>query len=32
VQERCQIERPGLLAHEGTQVRCFFPLVAEEVA
>lgn len=31
VQPRCQNERPGLLAHEGAQVRCFFPLVAEEV-
>ncbi|WP_066254727.1 ABC transporter ATP-binding protein [Hydrogenophaga flava] len=32
VQPRCQNERPGLLAHEGTEVRCFFPLVTEEVA
>lgn len=32
VQERCQTERPGLLAHNGEQVRCFFPLTNEEVA
>jgi dipeptide transport system ATP-binding protein len=31
-QTRCQNERPALLARDGAQVRCFFPLVAEEVA
>jgi dipeptide transport system ATP-binding protein len=29
-QDRCQTERPGLHDHEGEQVRCFFPLTAQE--
>jgi dipeptide transport system ATP-binding protein len=30
VQDRCRNERPGLLAHEGMQTRCFFPMSAQE--
>ena len=32
VQDRCQNERPTLRAHEGEQVRCFFPLMAQEAS